>query len=124
VDPLKYQANPEKPKYNGSAEWTTVKLRYKQPKEDKSRLIKIPVEYSERSAKKTSDNYRQATALAAFGMLLKNSAFAQGANYDLAIDLAKSVSLKDDQGYRRELIELMKIAKGIDTPLIGSILED
>src|SRR5262245_12093574 len=73
VDPLKYQ---DAPKPNAGAsrtrEWLTVKLRYKDPEEEKSKLLEVPVTTSALKATPSVD-FQFAAAVAAFGMILRDS---------------------------------------------------
>ena len=115
VDPLKYQKNnPENfAKANFKDELLTVKFRYKQPSSDKSDLIVHPVKDEMLSLKNTSDNFRFAAAVADFAMLLRNSKYAGGTNYEYALLLAAGAAGKDREGYRKEFIELIKKATNI-----------
>lgn len=59
----------------------------------------------------TSDDFRFASAIAEFAMLLRNSDFKQQANYDALINRAKSARGADSTGYRAEFIRLAESAK-------------
>lgn len=111
VDPLKYQtySSPS----NSSAELMTVKFRYKQPDGETSKLIVHPVLTSAMTIDKASENFRFATAVAEFGMVLRNSESKQSSSYDHAWKLAKNALGKDDEGYRSELLQLIKTAQSL-----------
>jgi len=111
VDPLKYQANSTPKVANNSKELMTIKLRYKQPDGDKSQLIEKPIIDSQILLEKASDNFRFSAAVAAFGLLLRDSDYKNKANYAQAIQLAKSAKGKDENGYRAELIRLLEMAE-------------
>jgi Ca-activated chloride channel family protein len=113
VDKLKYQAETEFPKAVFNSEWMTVKLRYKQPDGNTSQLLEQSVNYTAKNKFNTSDNYRFAAAVAAFGMLLRNSEFKQHASYTSVLQLAKTAVGKDAEGYRKEFIQLVKSAADI-----------
>jgi Ca-activated chloride channel homolog len=107
ADDLKYQSNPVT-----SNEFTneilTIKLRYKKPDGDMSKLIVKPVLDENVALENTSDNFRFSAAVASFGMLLRNSAYKQNGTYDDVIALAKNAKGKDINNYRNEFIDLVK----------------
>jgi Ca-activated chloride channel family protein len=110
VDTLKYQ---QQEKFSASAfsnELMTVKLRYKQPDGDVSKLIEVPVLDENKSLQNTSSNYRFAAAVAEFGMLLRNSDFKQNATYKNVISLAGNAIDIDKEGYRKEFLQLAQRA--------------
>ena len=117
VDPLKYQEKentldlkPAPVKADNTAELMTVKLRYKQPdKSESARTQDVPVKAAV-SAEPDRD-FQFAAAVAAFGMLLRKSDFADGASMDLVLDLARQGKGDDPDGYRAEFIKLAKTAK-------------
>ena len=108
VDPLKYQSNEKKITGNAFEEIMTIKLRYKKPGEEISRLITHPVIDDHVSLAGTSDNYRFSAAIAEFGLLLRGSAYKQESNYQQVINLAKGAKGKDENGYRSEFIQLVQ----------------
>lgn len=109
VDELKYQK--ESPLKNSSPELLTVKLRYKDPQGDDSRMIEQSLIDS--GGNNVSGDFYFASAVAMFGQLLRDSDFKGNANYDKVVSLAEKGLENDDQGYRREFIRLAKVAKGI-----------
>jgi Ca-activated chloride channel homolog len=113
VDSLKYQAQPNFEKSVFTREWMTVKLRYKQPDGNTSKLIEQPVKYDAKASHSMSDNYRFAAAVASFGMLLRNSEFKQNASYTNTIRLAKTAIGKDVGGYRKEFLQMVQTAANI-----------
>ncbi|MFL5808345.1 MAG: vWA domain-containing protein, partial [Flavisolibacter sp.] len=78
IDPLKYQLSRSQ-SASASDEVMTIKLRYKKPDENNSRLTmkSIPDEAAPVS---TSDNFRFAAAVAEFGLLLRHSDYIQQGN--------------------------------------------
>ena len=117
VDDLKYQKTKVKSSAGNSDEMLTIKLRYKAPDGDKSKLIEKPVVDNSIDLDRTSDNYRFSAAVASFGMLLRDSEFKGDATYANMIRLAKSAKGKDENGYRKELIEMMEMMKSLADPL-------
>jgi Ca-activated chloride channel family protein len=112
VDPLKYQSVP-KPIAPFTHEILTVKLRYKEPKGDVSKLIEQRLENRSGSIQDASQDLRFAASVAEFGMLLGNSAFKQGCTYEEALRLAQNATGDDKEGYRSEFIELIKLASSM-----------
>ena len=108
VDDLKYQRTKITEGAISSSELMTVKLRYKAPDGDKSKLILKTIEDSKKSIDNTSDNFRWSAAVAAFGMQLRDSDFKGDLSYADIYDLAKSARGKDEQGCRSEFIRLVE----------------
>ena len=107
IDPLKYQKNPKKTSGFGD-ELMTVKIRYKQPGGDKSKLVSTTISNEAIEGDDTSDNFRWSSAVAAFGMVLRESEFKGDADYDLVLQLAKGAKGQDIEGYRAEFIQLVR----------------
>jgi len=105
VDPLKYQTS-KTISGKTSNELLTIKLRYKEPKSKKSKLMELPVRNKLQS--NTSENFRFSAAVASFGMLLRNSEFLGETTVDSVLRLAKDAKGFDDEGYRSEFIQLVK----------------
>ncbi|MBS1608349.1 MAG: von Willebrand factor type A domain-containing protein [Bacteroidetes bacterium] len=116
VDPLKYQS-PKKEIANAShnGEIMNIKLRYKQPDADVSRLLEHPVFDNQAAIAKTSDNFRFAAAVAQFGMLLRNSEFKSNSSFSNVLKLAKNAKGNDEEGYRSEFIRLVESAQSLAT---------
>lgn len=109
VDKLKYQT-PAAPTGGASTELMTVKVRYKAPTGDTSRLLSQVVQDASVSVERTSVDFRWAMAVAGFGMLLRESPERGTLSWPQVLTLAKSSLGKDRDGYRRELLELVEIA--------------
>ncbi len=111
VDPLKYQKNEvEKNSYN-SKELMTLKLRYKSPDGNNSKLITTTILDNNKDWKNSSDNFRWSAAVAGFGMLLRESDFSQKVDIASVIKLAKGAKGDDDEGYRSEFIRLVESSR-------------
>lgn len=104
ADELKYQQT----QIIASDEFMTVKLRYKEPDSETSRLL---TETVTASADNASNNLRFASAVAEFGLLLHNSEYKAEADYDQLIQRAKAAKGKDEEGYRAEFIRLAEKAQ-------------
>jgi len=107
VDPLKYQKAKEVVQATG--ELLTVKLRYKEPDGDTSKLISVAVKDAGKRLEDMSGDFRFAAAVAEFGMILRDSAHKGSSDYKSVLDLAQSG--KDRYGYRAEFISLVKNAE-------------
>ena len=113
VDALKYQDVPKtSPSSSNTNEMLTVKMRYKQPDGDISKLLQKPVidSYQDK-LNKTSDNFRFSASVAMFGMLLRQSEFVQESTFEQAIALADGAKGVDKEGYRAEYVKLAKSAQ-------------
>jgi Ca-activated chloride channel family protein len=109
VDPLKYQKSEEVAPliaFN-SREVLTLKLRYKKPDGDKSKLITTTLLARDKDWEGTSENFRWSAAVAEFGMLLRESKYSQDADIASVIELAKGAMGEDEEGYRREFMRLV-----------------
>lgn len=109
VDDLKYQRKEKVTvKPTGTNELLTVKLRYKAPDKDISKMMELP--FVDNKGNHVSSDFRFASAVAMFGQLLRNSDFKGQASYEKVIELAKQGLDNDDKGYRREFIRLAEAA--------------
>jgi Ca-activated chloride channel family protein len=106
VDPLKYRVK-NNTMENMSNELMTIKFRYKNPDGDVSKLIVHPV-VGDQFNIGGSNNLQFVSAVAEFGMLLRNSSFKQQASFDQAYDLAKRSLGEDKEGYRKEFLQLLQ----------------
>jgi Ca-activated chloride channel family protein len=113
VDPLKYQKAVVKtdPDDDLGNEYLTIKVRYKDPDSETSRLLSRTVTGPVNQAGAASEDLRFAASVAEFGMLLKNSEFIGTASYESALALAGSARGEDEDGYRSELIRLIKTVR-------------
>ncbi len=108
IDDLKYQANKVEKIASTTNELMTIKLRYKKPDEDVSKLIVHPLIDSNVALSKTSDNFRWSASVAAFGMLLRDSEYCKDYSYDKVVQLAQASRGEDKEGYRIEFINMVK----------------
>lgn len=105
IDPLKYQ---DKSRPSNTSEIMTVKFRYKNPEETKSKLITHTLANDQKTD--NDQNLNWAAAISSFGMLLRNSEFKGNLTYSDVINLAKTAKGADEFGYRQEFINLVEIA--------------
>lgn len=97
-----------------SDELMNVKLRYKQPTGDASKLITQAVKASIVQAETPFENIRFASAVAEFGMLLRDSQYKGSANYNQLLRRARAAKGGDQEGYRAEFIRLVEKAELLD----------
>lgn len=95
-----------------SDEMMTVKLRYKQPDGDTSKKVEIPVKAGEIETEGSLD-HTFAAAVAEFGMILRGSTYKGNANLDQVLDLARQGKGADEDGYRAEFLQLVKLAQSL-----------
>lgn len=89
-------------------ELLTVKLRYKQPTGDESVKREFPLPAEPTACSK---DLQFAAAVTGFGLLLRNSQYAAGCNWDLVIELAEGARGDDVTGRRGEFIDLARQAR-------------
>ena len=111
VDPLKYQKSEPITEAVLTDEVVTVKLRYKEPDGEKSRLMSHIVKAKVGSIDRATNNLKWSASVAGFGMLLHGSDHVGSYNYDAMIKLAETAVGEDKEGYRRECLQLMKSAE-------------
>lgn len=110
VDDLRFQQTKVVP----SDEMLVVKLRYKEPDVDTSKLLTKAISGKE-AIQEPAGDFAFATAVAEFGMLLRNSELKGQASYDRVVAAATASLDQDPYGYRAEFIELVKQAKSLDS---------
>ena len=113
VDPSRYQAAP-KPENGATNEYAFLKIRYKAPGADTSKLITRPITAADNvsSLANAPESTRMATAVAGYGSLLRGDPYiAKTFNWDSVIDLANGSKGKDEFGYRAEFVQLARLAK-------------
>jgi len=107
IDPLKYQREPRDTRAASSGELLTVKVRYKAPDGQTSRLLSRAV-INRPSAMTANAGF--ASAVAEFGMLLRGSRAARDASFESAATRARRFQGDDEEGYRAEFIRLVQRA--------------
>jgi Ca-activated chloride channel homolog len=111
VDSLEFQKE-TRSSSEGRDESLVVKLRYKPPAGDASRLIKVGrIDGGADAVSQASDDLLFAAAVAGFGMLLRDSPHKGSLTYDAVLELASSAASRDPQGYRREFLTLVRKAQ-------------
>ena len=107
VDPLNYQTS----SVVKSNDIMTLKIRYKKPDQDFSRLITEKVTSNDLNKSENSKNFMLAVSVAEFGMLLRDSEYKGSASYEHVLLWAKKSKSDDTYGYVAELIALVEKTK-------------
>jgi len=111
VDPLKYQdveSRSQKPAGADSPELLTVKIRYKDTEGDVSKKLEFPLIDTGADFSKADGEFRFAAAVAAWGMLLRDSPHKGSATFDQVAGWAEDGLGNDESGYRTEFIQLVR----------------
>jgi Ca-activated chloride channel family protein len=115
VDALKYQTAG---KPTGSRELLTVKLRYKQPDADVSQQVDRAVadaRNADAPDAEGSEDLRFASAVAAFGMLLRDSPYKGAATWTMVRGAAERGKGSDPHGYRAEFLRMVAAAERLSS---------
>lgn len=102
-----------KPEAMESDEVLKVSLRYKEPKEMKSKLLVHSVLDKKHASEPISDDLRFAAAVAELGLLLRESPLKGDATYENVIENARKAKGGDTEGYRAEFINLVETANSL-----------
>lgn len=128
VDPLRYQrTGPRSPVVNAmnrladrlggappaSNELLLVKLRYKAPDGDVSRLLSHPLRDRGASLAAASPDFRFSAAVAEWGMLLRDSRFRGTSSYGEVARLARGALASDRGGYRAEFLRMVEASQRV-----------
>jgi Ca-activated chloride channel family protein len=118
VDPLRYaEKNADaagavaKLKPIHTDELLNLKLRYKQPDGDKSRLIEQAVKDGDREFAQAGSDFKFAAAVAGYGMLLRDSPHKGDLTWEKVLRLAEQGLGDDKEGYRAEFVDLARTAQ-------------
>ena len=107
LDSLKYQKRTEV----ASDEMFTLKLRWKAPGGDKSKRKDIAWRAADITRSVPSEDFRFASAVAEFALVLGDSKFKGNASIEKAIGRARNAKGADAEGYRAEFIRLAELAE-------------
>jgi Ca-activated chloride channel family protein len=116
LDPLRYQSERDRTAPSTTVradELAFVKLRYKMPGEQTSRLIEQPVRGADALAKidAAPAEQRFAIAVAAFGQRLRGESAVDSFSYANIAELANAARGADPEGYRAEFVRLVRMAE-------------
>ena len=114
IDSLRYQVA-TLVRSTGS-ELAYVKLRYKAPDGDSSRLLSFAVQRRQlRSLAQSSDDFRFAAAVAGYGQILRGGRYTGQWQLSDVRALAEQALGEDRAGYRHEFLRLVDLAAAMDT---------
>lgn len=108
---LKYSKNDSQ--NESGDELATVKFRYKNPDEDVSKELIQTIKESKNQLISASSDFKFASSVAWFGLVLRQSEFIKDKDFDKIINLAKQGKSNDEDDYRSEFIRLVESYKGI-----------
>jgi Ca-activated chloride channel family protein len=114
ADPLRYGS--KAPTANVTSPQTEIaflKIRYKLPNEDESKLITRPIVQRdvEPDFNKLPIDIRFAAAVAGSAQLLRHDPYIKSFDYSQAIALAQGAKGDDEFGYRNEFVQLLRMAQ-------------
>jgi secreted protein with Ig-like and vWFA domain/anti-sigma factor RsiW len=113
VDPLRYakaEATPKSQTAHGD-ELLNLKVRYKEPEADTSRLLEVPVRDPDHDASAATADFKFAAAVVGYGLMLRDSPQKGDLTWDKVLKLAEEGLGPDREGYRAEFIDLVRRAK-------------
>ncbi|MEP4052070.1 MAG: von Willebrand factor type A domain-containing protein [Litorimonas sp.] len=114
IDKLRYASEDDTHRNTGSDEYAFVKIRHKLPDADKSTLQTFPIgKRQERRLSRASDDMRFATAVSIVGQKLRGDMQVDDYSYAEAIKLANSAKGEDENGYRAEFIQMVKLIEAM-----------
>jgi Ca-activated chloride channel family protein len=113
VEPPRYRQPASLSGAAASEELMTVKLRYKEPDGETSRLLSVAVRDG---GARASEDLRFAAAVAEFGLLLRESEHRGGATWAQARELAEGARGRDAGGYRAAFLDLVRRAEELSSP--------
>ncbi len=110
-DPLRYGTTTAN-EVAGDDEIGFLKLRYKAPLGETSKLIEMPIGRNLALADidEAGNDQRFAAAVAAFGQKLKGSVYGETMSWAEIADLANGAKGEDVNGYRAEFVQMVKLA--------------
>jgi len=112
TEPLRYQRDQQASAPN-SGELAFLRIRYKLPGQDESRLIERAITDADavERIEQAPESARWAAAVAGYGQLLRGDPYVtRGYGWDEVIDLAQSARGRDESGWRSEFVQLARRA--------------
>jgi Ca-activated chloride channel family protein len=117
IDDLRYgEASTQNGGIANADEYAFVKIRYKLPTEDVSKLITTPVTKADEvtSFDAVDADRRFSVAVAAFGQKLRGTDQTRSFGYDRILGIATAARGADPYGYRSEFLSLVRLASALD----------
>ncbi|MDB4477233.1 von Willebrand factor type A domain-containing protein [Rhodopirellula sp.] len=113
VDGLKYQTPNRLTDAANQDESLTLKLRYKEPDGNTSKLVEFPVIDNETTFQDADHDARFAAAVASFGMQLRQSKHAGDWSLQDVLNVAEDAKGEDMSGLRTEFVEMVEAANNL-----------
>jgi len=107
VDPLKYQTRTDV----GGDDVFTLKMRWKAPKGGKSVLREVAKTRGDITRAEPSEDFRFASAVAEFALVLGDSKFKGKASVKAAAERARKAKGADAEGWRAEFVRIAELAE-------------
>jgi Ca-activated chloride channel family protein len=113
IGDLRYSRPAAAPARPNGSEYGFVKIRYKLPKSDTSRLIATPIDRKSevRRFEDAPLDARFAVGVATFADLLRGGRYSGSMTYDDVLRIAIPTRGSDEFGYRSEFVQLVRAAK-------------
>lgn len=116
LEPLRYQAE-AKPAGKGD-ELAWLRVRWQKPEGGPSQLVERPIATTGATdLARASDDLRFAAAVAAFAQQLDGARYTGGFDLGDTLALARSARGEDPFGLRGEFLQLVELARSLQTPL-------
>jgi Ca-activated chloride channel family protein len=115
VDPLRYGSEQAMASETRD-EIGFLRLRFKRPEHERSELREYPIRVADVKPEigQTSDDFRFAAAVAAFGQRLRGGKYLEGYGYAQIEQLAQGARGQDPNGTRSDLQRLVRLAASLD----------
>lgn len=119
LEPLRYQPAAKAGSPAGELAW--LRIRYKTPGQDVSKLLEQPIQASDtRAISQASEDLRFAAAVAAFAQQLKGDIYTGRFSLADSAELARNAKGADRFGLRAEFVQLVELAQSLQTATIRS----
>ncbi|AMO75443.1 vWA domain-containing protein [Pseudomonas citronellolis] len=116
LEPLRYQAEARPAGKGDELAW--LRVRWQKPEGGPSQLVERPIASSGASdLVRASDDLRFAAAVAAFAQQLDGARYTGGFDLGDTLALARSARGEDPFGLRGEFLQLVELARSLQTPL-------
>lgn len=102
---LKYQKSTLTKEALNSDEWLTLSIRYKEPDEDKSKLVEYNIG-SKNYTKKPSEDFLFCASVAEYALILRKSLYVGTGSFDHIAKTLNKLNLNDE--YKMEFAELVE----------------
>jgi Ca-activated chloride channel family protein len=117
LEPLRYGVTNASSSTDKADELGLLRLRYKLPSSEQSKLLEYPMKRAVIKSElvASSERFRFAAAVAAFGQALRGGKYLEQFSYDDILELGRGARGEDRFGYRAEFLNLVSLAKALST---------